>query len=294
MSQSATDNLKNICAQFFQQNKHRILRAEQLAQLRKLLGCEDNIQLLPRLLPVAQSYAQPLISQFFVGAIVYDATMEQMALGANLELEMHFLNETIHAEQSALTLALHLGMQPSHLQISAAPCGHCRQFINELSVRDKLLICFAERPILLSALLPEAFGPAQLGHSGLQQLTDTGSGRYSEQLAQGQPLMLAALRAANRSYAPYAENYSGVALKFADGAVVAGSTIENAAYNPSISAVHSALILANSQGMKLENLQQIALVENAQAKSSQAGLLQLLTPALNSQADLQIYRIDRF
>jgi cytidine deaminase len=63
------------------------------------------------------------------------------------------------------------------------------------------------------------------------------------------PLIDAALKAAMRGYAPYATresfNYAGVAVELADGKIYAGRHAENAAYNPSLSPLQSALTFMN-------------------------------------------------
>ena len=54
-------------------------------------------------------------------------------------------------------------------------------------------------------------------------------------------IVLAALNAANRSYAPYSGGFAGVALETTNRDVFAGRYAENAAYNPSMSPLASAL-----------------------------------------------------
>ena len=50
------------------------------------------------------------------------------------------------------------------LAVSAAPCGYCRQFLNELTTASTLQIILPDTPTtLLTALLPDAFGPTDLG-----------------------------------------------------------------------------------------------------------------------------------
>lgn len=54
-------------------------------------------------------------------------------LGANLEFAGLPLNFSIHAEQFLLVNMLRAGeRQLVQLMVSAAPCGHCRQFLAEL------------------------------------------------------------------------------------------------------------------------------------------------------------------
>ena len=55
-------------------------------------------------------------------------------VGCNLEFTNLPLYNSVHAEQFLLVNALHHGEKSiQKLAISAAPCGHCRQFFSELS-----------------------------------------------------------------------------------------------------------------------------------------------------------------
>src|SRR6185437_16937517 len=56
------------------------------------------------------------------------------------------------------------------------------------------------------------------------------------------PVVKAALAAANSSYAPYTSSYAGVALKTRDGGIFTGSVAENAAFNPSMSPLEAAIV----------------------------------------------------
>jgi len=59
-----------------------------------------------------------------------------------------------------------------------------------------------------------------------------------------------ALREANLSYAPYSNCPSGLCLLGQGGALYSGCLVESAAYNPSVSPLHSALVngLVNGLG----------------------------------------------
>jgi hypothetical protein len=72
-----------------------------------------------------------------------------------------------------------------------------------------------------------------------------------------------------RSYAPYTENRAGCALQL-DGAVVSARSLESAAFNPGLTALHAALALAALTGADLKtDIERIALVERP-TKTSQA------------------------
>ena len=215
-----------------------------------------------RLLPLAQHYAVVPVSHFRVGAVAAGLPATRGAspalyLGANYEFEGVALSFTVHAEQCATNNAwLHGERGLSLLAVTAAPCGYCRQFLNELSTAAKLSVLLPAdtargfSTTRLSALLPHSFGPTDLGLAG--GLMDPVHAAPTLQLARkakGDALVEAALDAARRSYAPYptddAGQFAGVALQFADGAIFAGRYAGNAAYNPSFSPLESVLAFAH-------------------------------------------------
>lgn len=109
-------------------------------------------------------------SRFPVGAAVLTAAGE-VVTGCNVENASYGL--TICAERNAVFHAVALG----HRLVRAvavytptatptAPCGACRQVLNEFGP-DAVVLCLCDGPGVirtsLSALLPDAFGPKNLG-----------------------------------------------------------------------------------------------------------------------------------
>ncbi|WP_318497212.1 cytidine deaminase [Photobacterium leiognathi] len=230
------------------------------------------------LLPVAAAYAVVPISNFYVGAIVR-GTSGHLYFGANMEFAGASMACTIHAEQSAISHAWIKGETGiKDVTINYSPCGHCRQFMNELNTAKELVIQLPERqPMTLQQYLPESFGPADLGIEDAL-LSDIDNGIT---IAEQSELAVAACDAANRSHAPYSKNFSGVALKAKDGRVFVGMYAENAAFNPSLPPLQVALINMNMSGYKLSELVEAALVESAESQISQLARTQALLEALN-------------
>lgn len=227
-------------------------------------------QLMLGLIPTAQTYAIPGISKFFVGAVAL-GNSGALYFGANYEFPGQALSFTVHGEQAATAEALSFGETGIRmLAVSAAPCGYCRQFLYELTTATELQILLPNTPAAtLTSLLPHAFGPADLGiTAGLMSpqdhqlaLADSGA---------NDALVDAALRAANQSYAPYSSSYSGVALQTKSGAIFTGSVSENAAFNPSMSPMESALVaLVINGGMTYDEIADAVLVEVESAVASQ-------------------------
>ncbi len=161
------------------------------------------------LLPLAASYARSPLSGFNVGAIARGVS-GHLWLGANMEFGDTTLQQTVHAEQSAI---VHAWMQGEDslldITVNCTPCGHCRQFMNELNCGPDLIIQLPDRPAApLSHYLPHAFGPQDLNVTSL--LMDNVNHAMQ---AEGDELTMLALKAANRSYAPYTAAWSGLALE---------------------------------------------------------------------------------
>jgi cytidine deaminase len=231
---------------------------EQVAQMEAESGL-SGAALRLTLLPIAAAYAVTPISTFNVGAIVRgeDGTLY---LGANIEFTGVQLGQTIHAEQCAIAHAWTKGAtRLTDITINYSPCGHCRQFMNELNGAESLTIQLPKTdPKPLHAYLPDSFGPADLGVES-RLLTDA-----SHQLPTDDidiPLLKAAADAANRSHAPYSGNYSGVAVETSDGAVFSGMYAENAAFNPSLPPLQVALIATNMAGYHWDDIRAVALAE---------------------------------
>jgi cytidine deaminase len=204
-------------------------------------------QVMAELLPAAQALAIPPVSGFRVGAVAQGLS-GALYLGANLEFPGMPLGASIHAEQAAIANAwAHGETGVTALAVTAAPCGHCRQFLNELVTADELRILMTGAPaVMLKTLLPSAFGPHDLGISGglmqpefrrlvlLESTPNAVLRNPAEPADHIDPLIAAALAAAEGSYAPYSRTYSAVALELPDGSVHIGRYAENAAFNPSL------------------------------------------------------------
>lgn len=211
--------------------------------------------LMVRLLPIAAAFAVPPISKFRVGAVVQarpgrGQPAGALYLGANLEFTGQALWFGVHAEQAAVNNAwLHGAPGLASLAVTAAPCGYCRQFLWELpgaAQLDVLLQAGRGRHTTtrLADLLPKPFGPADLKIRA--RFMDPSGRRHRLRLRSdaGDALVHLALEAARRCYAPYSRRYAGCAVQTDDGQAFAGRLAENAAYNPSLGPMGSALSLA--------------------------------------------------
>lgn len=209
------------------------------------------------LLRQAAAFAKPPVSNFKVGAVALGKSGKTY-LGANVEFAGEALSFTVHAEQAAVVHAWMGGETGLDIvATSAAPCGYCRQFLNELATAADLKIVINDEELALADLLPHSFGPRDLGVTG-GLLTPVANGLAIDE---DDDLARAALAAANMSYAPYSKAYAGVALRTHAGAIVTGPYAENAAFNPSLSPLEAALSQLNLSGGAWSDIAEAALVQ---------------------------------
>lgn len=225
-------------------------------------------QLMLDLIPMAKTFAIPPISNFYVGAVSHGLS-GSLYFGANYEFPGQALSCSVHGEQAATVNAFAHGETGIDLlAVSAVPCGYCRQFLNELTTAATLQIILPGTPItLLTTLLPNAFGPVDLGISAALMSPQAHGMTLPEPI---DDVTNAALHAANTSYAPYSLSYAGVALKTSDGSIYTGSVAENAAFNPSMSPLEAAVVtLTINGGKKYGDIVDAVLVQATASKACQ-------------------------
>jgi cytidine deaminase len=240
------------------------------------------------LLPLAKTYSRAPISNFFVGVVARGAG-GSLYLGANIEIPGQCLGFAVHAEQSALSNAYMNSEQSvtSLAVVGGAPCGHCRQFIEEISPAGEILILIPNRPpTRLASILPDAFGPSALGATeGALPI------RKSKLALAGGPsdaVTAAALDAACRSYAPYSKSPAGVAIRTTDERIFQGCYIENVAFNPSLSPLQTALVQCVAAGKSYSEISAVTLVELQGATISQRAVTETVLVSLAPQRKLEV------
>lgn len=229
------------------------------------------------LLPLAAACAQAPISNFQVGAIAQGLS-GNFYFGANMEFNAVQLQQTVHAEQSAVSHAWirnERGLRA--VTVNYTPCGHCRQFMNELRNAASLRIQLPGRqPAVLSHYLPDSFGPVDL-HIDTLLMDDVNHGATLQNV---NALARRALDAANRSHAPYSKAISGIALETLSGNIYTGRYAENAAFNPSLPPLQVALNLMNLAGDDPCTIKHAAVVERRNAVVSHWAISQIMLAEL--------------
>jgi cytidine deaminase len=260
------------------------IEADEFARLGSETGLDRHTLLLASL-AWARRWARAPLSNFEVGAAALGAS-GCVYLGANIEFDRLPVSQTIHAEQSAIAHAWSAGETGLELiATSAAPCGFCRQFMLELPEPRPLLLLGDREPTTLDALLPDAFGPKQLGRT--PQLLRAGPHALTWIETPTHPLAELALSAASRASAPYTGALAGVALECSDGRRYAGSVAESAAYNPTLAPMQSSLIAAYHGGARLESIRHALLVELEGAALSQFEFARAVLASVAPEAILE-------
>ena len=256
-----------------------MLKAEQVDAIKQRCGLDDDA-LAFALLPLAAACSLAPISQFYVGAIARGQS-GNLYFGANMEFSGAPMQQTIHAEQCAVTHAWLRGESAlASITVNYTPCGHCRQFMNELNSGTTLKIRLPGRePATLGDYLPDAFGPKDLNIATL--LMDRVD--HGFQLTLTDELEMAALAAANQSHAPYSNAHSGVALEAEDGTIYSGRYAENAAFNPSLPPLQAALNLMNVSGGDCQKVVRAVLAEPDSAILTQWDATRATLAALGCQ-----------
>jgi cytidine deaminase len=196
------------------------------------------IELAPQLVKLAARFSCAPLSGFRVGAVATGAS-GQLYLGANLEFVGAPLSASLHAEQSAVLNAwMHGERTIVALAISAAPCGHCRQFLAELSNAATLAMSVGHTHTELGTLVPMPFGSARVPGHGL--LDSPPTLLDSRDPLRGESAQRA-LHAAQHSYVPYTGAAEGFAIECANGQHFSGRAAESIAFNPSVPAAVGAL-----------------------------------------------------
>ncbi|XP_023757187.1 cytidine deaminase 1 [Lactuca sativa] len=275
-------------------------------------------QLLPSLVKSAQDLARTPISKFNVGVVGLSSD-GRIFFGGNIEFPGLPLHHSIHAEQFLITnLAAHGGgPKLLNIAVSAAPCGHCRQFLQELRGVSKTQIIVTDQPLEnpdykpISSILPNPFGPFDLldqetplileKHSNKLSLKDDSSitqngntpnlsNGYHELINKNEETLITeALEAARGSHAPYSGCPSGVALMDCEGKVYKGSYMESAAYNPSMMPVQAALVAYMvAGGGGYERIVAAVLVEKEEVLVKQEDTARLMLKYISPKCEFRV------
>eukprot|EP00048_Salpingoeca_helianthica_P021520 m.12791 g.12791 ORF g.12791 m.12791 type:complete len:290 (+) comp6073_c0_seq1:88-957(+) len=275
-----------------------VLEASEREALEAQLGL-DTAGLLRHLLPTAQALSQPRVSDFRVGVAALGKS-GRVYLGANLEFPGLPIASSVHAEQCMVSQAWAHGDSVVQLAVTAPPCGHCRQFLNEQAQGLAIRIMFHEVDLPLSGLLTHSFGPADLGVSetmgpDLQHFSDQEKAAWEAEVSRAHPsltpeLIGAACSALARCYTPYSRSHSAVALDTTHG-IISGAYLECAAYNPSLPPIMTAVALLAARRGTPADIRSILVLEDQAAKFSHVALAESFAYTYAASAPLTVHRL---
>ena len=215
----------------------------------------DTDDFLRHMVHTVQPKALAPVSDFHVGAAGVNADGE-VFLGVNIEFEGASFAQTVHAEQFLISLSRTYSTSPIvKLAVSAPPCGHCRQFLNEFDRHGELEMLIGNEPgSKMSVLLPRAFGPADM------KVTEPFYSEPPEPLVDDD-LDESARRAALHSYVPYSRTRAGISVRTRQGKIFFGSALENAAYNPGLPPLQAAIASAYASGFSPTEISEVVLCQ---------------------------------
>eukprot|EP00413_Alexandrium_margalefii_P044460 CAMPEP_0204583706 /NCGR_PEP_ID=MMETSP0661-20131031/45923_1 /ASSEMBLY_ACC=CAM_ASM_000606 /TAXON_ID=109239 /ORGANISM="Alexandrium margalefi, Strain AMGDE01CS-322" /LENGTH=327 /DNA_ID=CAMNT_0051593085 /DNA_START=50 /DNA_END=1033 /DNA_ORIENTATION=+ len=264
--------------------------------LKDRLGCTHE-ELLHKILPLAKHAALPHASGYHVGAAALGSS-GSVFLGFNLELPGMPFQFTVHAEQSAVYLAADAKEERlCLLATSTTPCGHCRQFMQELYGGDSLEVsCPGQSTRSLGELLPDHFGPQHLGfESRLLRAPDHRVHLDGAQNSSDSQLLDMAVAAARKSYVPFGSP-AGLALRTRTGHAAAGFPVESVAHNPGMTTagpLQGALVKLTAQGCRdWRHINEAVLVECRDAQIKYAELVKLAMANIAPDSRLSVSFID--
>jgi len=104
-------------------------------------------------------------------------------------------------------------------------------------------------------------------------------------------LAVAALRAACIAYAPYTGALAGVAIQIHSGQAFNGAYVENAAFNPSISPMQTAIVALALTGRSAGEVTEAAIVQMQESKIDHAAAARLVLAHFAPDVILQQYRV---
>lgn len=242
-------------------------------------------ELLLPLISIAKTLADPPISKYYVGGVTLGKS-GFIYLGCNYEFKGVQLNQAIHCEQTLMTEMRSKGEQEIvAMGLTAAPCGHCRQVMTEIS-QDFPILIQNEGGYKFSELLPKPFGPKDLGIKGTLF-----AAQEFEPSKNPDRLIASAIDSARCSYAPYTSP-AGVAIATKDGVIFTGEYLESAAYNPSLPPLQAALVNLKADGRAYSEITNVVLAEHGKADISHALATQTLLKKLAPDAQFSVVDLD--
>lgn len=226
------------------------IRGGDVASLVRRFDLDGPLDALLLALPAAAALADPPISRFRVGAAALEIPSGDVVLGGNLEFPGLDLVRTLHAEGVVAIRAFLDDASLAAIAVpEARPCAFCRQTLVEFAWAPELrLVDPLGHDLSLQKLYPWPFTPADLDAPGVIP----GAVPWPELSLppDGLPTDVAGklVEIGRRAHAPYSGCPAAVVLRLRDGRLVAGASLENVAFDPSVGPLQTALAVLRSAG----------------------------------------------
>eukprot|EP01085_Mycamoeba_gemmipara_P003530 Mycagemm_TRINITY_DN9980_c0_g1::TRINITY_DN9980_c0_g1_i1::g.3530::m.3530 type:complete len:319 gc:universal TRINITY_DN9980_c0_g1_i1:1052-96(-) len=278
--------------------------AARIVELQGKLGYKSLDDLYVDLVNIAKLFAVVPVSVFQVG-VVGVTSSGNVYMGCNLEFGNLPLNFSVHAEQCLIAnLLRHEEMKKETLKlliVNWPPCGHCRQFLSELPNSSTLQIRILDNGGKgpqdsvtieeLPKLLPRWFLPKDLGVTGEYLLRPfQWTLPHNALVPTNDPMVAMGLVAVADSWAPFTNCRSAVVIQMKNGTLYTGSYMENAAYNPSLSPMQSALTSLALNRCAWSDISAVLLLE-LEGLISQEGVTRLLLDQIHHGINLRVFRL---
>lgn len=143
----------------------------------------------------------------------------------------------------------------------------------------------------MSDYLPGAFGPSDLGVEASLLRPQLHRLQWASSPAPTSAAAHAALKAALTSYAPYTKAVAGVGVATRKGRTFAGPYLENAAFNPSVSPLQSAVVLAVLGGQSPADITEVAVAQTDNSPIDHAAAARLVLDNMAPGVVLRQYPI---
>jgi cytidine deaminase len=225
--------------------------AADVADLVATFGLDSVDSVMFGALTPAAGLADAPISSYRVGAVGLEAPSGDLLLGGNLEFPGGDLGHTLHAEGVVAIRSFLRGSMLTSMAIHAArPCAHCRQTLVEFAWADRVrLIDPHGSARTLAELYPWPFVPSDLD----EPFADPRSTPWPTLAIHADtsvPRDIADHLTAcgRRAHAPYSRCPAAAVLRLRDGRLVAGMTIENVAFNPTVGPMSVAIVALRAGG----------------------------------------------
>lgn len=234
-----------------------------------------------------KSLAKPFVSGYKVSCVVesggnyYD--------GINVEITPQY---NIHAEQTAIHNAIINGVTKiEKIYLQDSPCGHCRQFINEID--ENIEVYFKNNILKIKDLIPKSFGQEELlGKKEVPFL------KFSNPIQNFVNPMdhindikdsIATFEHMS-SFSPYTKSSCGVVI-VTDNNFFRGRYIEAAAFNMSVLPIMGAISQFFLSGSDLKEIREIILVENKNKPINHGKITKEILSYLELEDKLKIIQI---